>query len=125
MKAVSKIYIIINWVAIGWVCYFLLLPIISNSCSKLLPAKFYNSELKKKSPFCGVTRDFQKIYLGNFNHSNYINKHSAKLFSFIIFEFFWRLLVLILYLKNIYLIKIDTILHLFLFLVGIFIVFNL
>lgn len=118
MKAVSKTYIIINWVVIGWLCYFLLLPIISDSCCKLLPAKFFNSELKKKSPLCGVTRDFKKIYSGNFNCSNYINKYSTIIFSFIIFEFFLR--ILILFLKNI-LIKIDIILHFFL--LGIFIVF--
>jgi len=89
----------------------------------LFPAKLFKSEVKKYSPFCGVTRDIQKIYLGNFSTIDFINHNTIKIFFFVIFELVWRFLILIFRFNEKNLIKADVVLHLFLVLLGIFFVF--
>jgi len=90
-----KIYIIFNWVALMIIIYLSMLPIISPFLNKYFPHVWscaYLNITGNPCPFCGITRDFISLIHFNFD---LINTQSLVLFVFVIFEFLFRIIIII------------------------------
>ena len=102
-----------NWVVLGWIVYFLLLPVISPIISAHYPLLWrcpYYTLTGEPCPFCGITRDMQQMYhcmLGyslSFRDIVFTNVKSLAIVVFVIFQLSMRLFCISrLNLKNVFL----------------------
>ena len=87
-------YKVINLVVLMYICYLLILPIISPFLSKIMPTFWrcqYLAYTGHPCPFCGMTRDFAHMF--HFNFAN-INAMSLFFLIFVLFEFIFRIVLL-------------------------------
>ncbi len=91
-------YRAVNLAIFGLCVYALMLPVFSPFLSRAFPDVWrcaYQSATGKPCVFCGMTRDFERLTVGDLVREQQRNALSLPVFIGLLGEFFWRIIAFV------------------------------